>query len=219
MFKQKLFSLTASVIIILLTLACVKTNNNIKQPKLVYLDKEANLSDNTSSEGAIIAPTKEPNHKVLDKEIINTIFLKKEELNLCDGAFQEDFLKEFSTVYIIDSQRKLIEINCYSGAYQGAFQYFLVNFNNDIKPLYLPIFTYNYETQEIVKNEENFLTGFPQYDETQQTLFTFTKYIGPGGCGYIAKYQWQEDRFELLEFKANFDCLNPTLEENWPVIK
>jgi hypothetical protein len=225
MFKQKLFGFTVAVITVLLTFACVKADNNTitntsseKQPTPSSLETEVNLSDDPASQEATNEPTKEPDNKVLDNELINTILSKQKELNLCDDVFQEDFLKEMSRVYQIDAQRMLVEIICYGGAYQPGFQYFLVNSDNDIQPVFLTKLDNETGEGEIVQVEETFLTGLPEYDQTKKTLSIFRKYAGHGGCGYEAKYQWQEDSFELLEFKANFDCDNPVYSENWPII-
>lgn len=150
------------------------------------------------------------------QDLINNILNQKDQLNFCTDGFQEDVAQEYSQVYDINNQEKLVQIICYSGAYQPGSHFFLVN-NNDIQPLYFTQFIEN-ENREILEEQENFITGLADYDQNQQTLSIFSKYAGHGGCGTSAKYQWQEISFELLEYKANFDCNNAISPEDWQLI-
>jgi len=156
------------------------------------------------------------NQQLLEGEIINNILEQKEELGVCKDGFQENIAQENSEVYAINNQEKLVIIHCYQGAYQGGSNFLIVN-NNNIQPLYLTDFEQD-QNGEIIEKQEMFRTGFVEYNQNNQTLSIFSKYAGHGGCGTSALYQWQEISFELLEYRANFNCNKPFSADNWPVI-
>jgi hypothetical protein len=147
---------------------------------------------------------------------INVILNKRKELSLCEDHFEQNSIMEFSNIYTINNEEKLIEIVCYTGAYQSVYQYFIFN-PKDIQPLHLTQFSKN-ESGNVIETQEMLISGIANYDQNQQILSIFNKYAGHGGCGTMAKYQWQEITFELLEYRANFDCNNPIPADKWAIV-
>ena len=155
-----------------------------------------------------------------NENIINEILNRQEELALCDNDLIEDIVKEFSNIYTLNSRDKILEIVCFQGAYQSAYQYFLITFNNnnlEFQSLYFTQFIED-ENGNNQEYQEKLIAGLSNYEINQEVLSIFSKYAGHGGCGNEAKYQWQEINFELLEYKANFDCDNPISSDQWNII-
>jgi hypothetical protein len=157
----------------------------------------------------------------LREKIINEIYDKKDNLQLCEGDIDESLSSKSSSIYKLNNNEYLVEILCFFGAYQGNYQYFFYKINNlqsKISPLYFQEFSKNKNNDFKVKNSIN-IGGIPDYNEENKILTVKTKGRGLDDCGSLAKYQWQESQFELLEYRVKDKCDGNYLDpENYPKI-
>lgn len=138
---------------------------------------------------------------------------KAKDLNMCGGEIDENTYLNMSSVYRLNPGKYLVEILCFLGAYQGNYQYFIyINREKlDILPLELETYEIN-DSGEITSQKVTAISGIPDYNLGAQTLTILTKYRGLGDCGTLAKYKWQGNEFQLLEYRIKENCDGVYLE-------
>lgn len=140
-----------------------------------------------------------------DSEIIKRI-MENDDLRLCNN---DNFLlsEENTTIYELKSTEYLIEVFCFVGAYQGTYQYILYDANqaeHQLGTLSFTIFDERGESLEI--GDTSLLTGYPEFDSETQMLTVDRKARGLGDCGSYAVYQWQNNSFNLVEYRHKGEC-------------
>lgn len=125
----------------------------------------------------------------------------------------------------------VMEFLCSLGAYQGSYQYAVLDMSNpeayQVKWLTIP--QYTFEDKAANGHVEDALTvsGLPEWNDKDSTQFSlFSKSRGIGDCGSVSKYRLTNDySLELTQVKAR-DCDNEHMPsedeeifpEQWPVV-
>lgn len=168
--------------------------------------RELSLSNQSDQQ---LVETQKANPKLLQE--VNQALT---ELNACEGQIDVSVSDKNSSIYQINKQKYLVEFLCFLGAYQGNYEYFLYE-NTISKPKITPLSLLVFEVDQsgkITKNNTRSIGGIPDYNPEQQTLTIVTKYRGLGDCGSLAKYQWQEKEFKILEYRVKATCDGTYLE-------
>jgi hypothetical protein len=125
--------------------------------------------------------------------------------------------------YNLGNGRRLAEVACASGAYQGSQEYYLIG-GNDPSHLVHAISLPTYEAagldgKTLVRKDEDEITGIPEFDAVNKVLTILNRYRGPGDCGSYAVYSFKSDRAVLKEFRAKVECDGTGAEhpEKWPL--
>lgn len=142
------------------------------------------------------------------EKILAYIYKNAKTLGVCQGEIDQDAAQEFSKVYPISEGRYLVEILCFLGAYQGNYEYFLYTRKADgvsLKPLDFDIFEID-DAGKLTKQQTSSIGGLTEFIPEKQELTVLTKYRGLGDCGALAKYQWQQEEFKLLEYRIKNEC-------------
>ncbi len=158
---------------------------------------------------------------VEEAQIINTIYQQKESLNLCNEEQDKDLSSDSAKVYQLNEQEYLGEILCFLGAYQPNYQYFFVIVNSnselEIKPIFFT--TFRAKNKDLQLTDTRTLTGITNFELETKSLIIETKGRGLGDCGSFAVYQWENNNFNLKEYRYKGNCdgvyLNP---EDYPLI-
>jgi hypothetical protein len=140
--------------------------------------------------------------------VLPYIYQNAEKTNLCEGELDRSASEQFSSVYPLAQNRYLVQILCFMGAYQGNYRYFLYEKQADsvsVQPLSLERYEPD-DAGKITKTLENNVGGSPDYNAGQKTLSMITKYRGLDDCGSLAKYQWDRDRFKVVEYRVKDRC-------------
>jgi hypothetical protein len=138
------------------------------------------------------------------EKILNYVYSQIKSRGLCNDEFDYEVSKNISKVYEISSQQYLVELLCFSGAYQGNYEYFLYD-KNGLNLLNFDIFEVG-NLGKIVKTSVNNIGGLPEYNNGEKELILFTKYRGLGDCGAWAKYKFDRREFKLLEYRIKANC-------------
>lgn len=158
---------------------------------------------------------------VEDEQIIKAIYQQKDSLNLCNQEQDQDLSLDSTQVYKLNEQGYLVEILCFLGAYQPNYQYFftLVNStsNIEIKPIFFSTFKAKNKDLQLINSQT--LTGITNFEPESKSLTIESKGRGLGDCGTFAVYQWENNHFNLQEYRYKGNCdgvyLNP---EDYPLI-
>ena len=116
--------------------------------------------------------------------------------------------------FALSDNRKLVEVACAAGAYQGSQEYFLVH-SSGVQPL-------TFRTiQDGKLRDTKELTGLATFDAASGLLKVHTKYRGPGDCGSYAVYTFSRDSAQLKELREKSECDGEGAEhpEQWPLRK
>ena len=158
---------------------------------------------------------------VEEDQIIKTIYQQKESLNLCNKEQDQDLSSDSAKVYQLNEQEYLVEILCFLGAYQPNYQYFFVLVNDSFELKIKPIFftTFKAKNKDLQLTNTRSLTGITNFESETKSLTIETKGRGLGDCGSFAVYKWENNNFNLKEYRYKGNCdgvyLNP---EDYPLI-
>ncbi|ACK69914.1 putative lipoprotein [Gloeothece citriformis PCC 7424] len=147
-------------------------------------------------------------------KLLQEVHQELAKLNACEGQIDATVSDSNSSIYPINQKQYLVEFLCFLGAYQGNYEYFLYENTASkpkITPLSLPIFELD-QSGKITKSDTRSIGGLPEYNPEQQTLTVVTKYRGLGDCGSLAKYQWEEKQFKIVEYRIKRSCDGTYLE-------
>jgi len=123
--------------------------------------------------------------------------------------------------YQINEQESLILVLCFRAAYQDNYRVYYLH-NSEVQPIKLKTL-YQGVNEQI---QEYFVESFASIDPNNDfatkgnKLYILSKGAGHFGCGYYAQYEWNNSskEYELIKFKAHFDCDSPLSHEEWPII-
>jgi Protein of unknown function (DUF1176) len=124
-------------------------------------------------------------------------------LKKCPISFQAEALQR-SEFFRVENKKYIVQIMCYLGAYQGAYEYYLLTENAgqiQSKPLNLLKIS-----EDGSKQVDNSLGGYPTYDSSKKELTVFTKGRGLGDCGAFGRYKFENDRFIAKEIRVKSEC-------------
>lgn len=126
-------------------------------------------------------------------------------LGACPYGFDSTALKN-SSFYKASDGKYIVQVECYLGASQPAYEYYLYTEspNTTIKPLDLTQFDLNYH--QISQEDSNFITGLSKFNQKTQELVVSQKYGSIGDCGTLGKYKFERNQFMLEQFFADFKC-------------
>ena len=204
-------NLLPAILILLLAGSCSQSNSaNSPGGKASPVSNTEDLVAESASE----EPTQEP------ETVLSALRDRAEDLQLCEGETSPETWKQ-SQVYQTGEGTYLVEVLCFMAAYQGNYEYWLYRTNPtgaEVTPLNLTIFEET-ESGELVQQSVPSVGGLPDYDPKQQRLTLFTKYRGLGDCGALAQYQFTDQAFQLLEYRAKSDCDGNYVDpEKYPLI-
>ena len=148
------------------------------------------------------------------EKILDYIYKNAKTLGVCEGEIDKNAAQEFSKVYPVSNGKYLVEVLCFLGAYQGNYEYFLYDRKASeviLKPLDFDIFEID-DSGKITKKQSHSIGGLTEFIPDKQELTVLTKYRGLGDCGALAKYQWQQEKFKLLEYRIKEKCDGNYLE-------
>ncbi len=110
--------------------------------------------------------------------------------------------------YELSDRRYLVEVACAAGAYQGSQVYVL--FDESKSPHQTNVLSFqNYVAEDedkLEKEETAELWGTATFDARSKQLTMLNKYRGPGDCGALAAYGFEDGTPKLLEFRAKTKC-------------
>lgn len=147
-------------------------------------------------------------NRVNPEKILAYIYKNVKILGVCEGEIDQNVAQKFSKVYPISEGNYLVEILCFLGAYQGNYEYLLYTRKADgisLKTLAFDIFEID-DAGKITKKQTPSIGGLTEFIPEKQELTLLTKYRGLGDCGALAKYQWQQEEFKLLEYRIKDKC-------------
>jgi hypothetical protein len=183
--------LSAIALLLLINLGCTSENKKT----------EATDLNNNSNVIAI-------QDSVNPQKILAYIYKNAKTLGICEGEIDVNTAQESSKVYPVSDGKYLVEVLCFLGAYQGNYEYFLYDRQASgviLKPLEFDIFEID-DSGKITKKQSNSIGGLTEFIPEKQELTILTKYRGLGDCGALAKYQWQQEEFKLLEYRIKNEC-------------
>ncbi len=156
-----------------------------------------------------LAQTSEPKLSPYQSRIVNR--LKK-----CSYGSQSDALQK-SSFFRVGNQKYIVQIMCNLGAYQGAFEYYLLTENaGQIQSKPLTLLKVGERGEKLVDNS---LVGYPTYNLFKKELTVFTKSRGIGDCGTFGRYQFENDRFVAKEIRVKTECDGKYIEpEKYPKV-
>jgi hypothetical protein len=109
--------------------------------------------------------------------------------------------------------RQLVQLSCYSGAYNFGSSWFLVAADGTVQALRFPIPASDgsgrMETTEDLVN-----AGF---DASTGVLDSFSKGRGIGDCGSSGRWAWDGRSFQLMHYQLMNDCRGVS-SDLWPVL-
>ena len=145
------------------------------------------------------------------------------------AKFMSDVTSGLSITY--HDTYRVMEFQCGLGAYQGSYQYAILDKRNPehftVKWLTVPQYTFEEDSKSGHVITEPIISGLPTWDPKRPNhLSVFTKFRGMGDCGTLSDYQLTKDySLELTQVKAR-DCDNDHMPANddainparWPVV-
>ena len=143
---------------------------------------------------------------------------------ICDIHALDDFGDESRVIeYEINDTESLAILTCGKGAYQNEYRvFYLDKLTDEVREL---DFDYFYEDENGNFQETSYdsfasVDSYDDFSTTGNNLSVYYKDIGAGGCGYTAKYAWNEDekQYDLEQYNAYYDCDNPKEPDGWPSI-
>ena len=126
-------------------------------------------------------------------------------------------------LFDLGPNRRLVEVACSSGAYQGSEEYFLLEQNGSSSAVHaLSFLTYEAsgpDGKTLTPKSVNEITGLPEFDRVSHELKILNRYRGPGDCGSYATYTFESGTAVLKQFRAKLDCDGTGAEhpEQWPI--
>jgi Protein of unknown function (DUF1176) len=161
-------------------------------------------------------------------EIWSFIFSSKRKFSICNhegSFFDREFKKNKNrqlNVFRIGKDKFFVEVLCFWANYQGNFEFFIYEKfgeNISLKPLLLREFSLD-KNGSIKEANKKSVAALSRFDPINQTLELIAKSRGSGGCGFLARYKYDDDKLNLLLFRAQFECVrrkgyNP---DQYPII-
>jgi hypothetical protein len=138
----------------------------------------------------------------------------------CEEAYEGTMGKETAGLnfYELAAGQYLVEVVCTTGAYQGYQFYSYLDETQSppaARPLTFP--TFESETEGRPKKaERQEMWGMPTFDAGTKRLLIHNRYRGPGDCGSLATYEFQDGVPRLKEFREKAECDGNWVEpEKW----
>lgn len=155
-----------------------------------------------------LAAAPKPAMSTAEKAVLNNL-LKSKKVGFCRDSLDLEAAKRASEVYKLANQQYFVMLQCFLAAYQGNYEFLIVNqqpgAKKPVTKLTLTEFVEN-QAGKVQKVESSSIGGLPIYDPKQRMLTVNSKYRGLGDCGSRAKYQVENSKLKLVEFKAKFAC-------------
>ncbi|OIP72186.1 MAG: hypothetical protein AUK48_11495 [Oscillatoriales cyanobacterium CG2_30_44_21] len=178
-----------------------------EEPLLRYLAKDNSSTSNP--EKSATAP-------------LNYVLQKRQELGVCQDQFSAETLKAGlgSRSFKISDKKYIVQVQCFLGAYQGAFE-FVLWLDESPQPKVIPLqfdgFQEPKDGQKPQKITSRAIAGLPKVNVRTQTISNFTKFRGVGDCGSSSLYKLEGDRLVLQEFRAKYECDGEYVQD-FPII-
>ncbi|MGI0484392.1 DUF1176 domain-containing protein [Pantanalinema rosaneae CENA516] len=151
-----------------------------------------------------------PSEKPEYREVINRLMQHENQVRqMLEGceSLDPEAPQLGSQFHRISDSSYIVMLQCFLGAYQGGFAFYLYNetpTGATVKPLVLD--RYDDDAGKVKKTSSHTVAGYPTYNSDQKRLVVNTKYRGVGDCGTTGTYQLVNDKFVLQKFEADFAC-------------
>lgn len=189
--------------------ACASGAENYATPPTEPTEQGAGSGEQGAGSGVETSlPPSLPVDDRTREEVLAALYAQKDTLKLCDEVFDRDYSQSASQVFSLDEQTYLMQVGCFSAAYQANFefwQYEKTESGVTFTPLMLTSFNQN-SSGDPIREETKTLAGLATYSPATRSLNIFTKFRGIGDCGSMADYQLKNGKFELVKYQAKFDC-------------
>jgi|GEM_PF-1291563 len=149
-----------------------------------------------------------PSEPTSPQAILADLSDRRQALGICADGFDAGISPSGSMVYPVGNHQYLVQMLCFMASYQGSYEYLIYDKSTSetqVKALKLARFQED-ENGQIASLEEQQVGGLPEYDPGRQQLTLYTKFTGAGTCGSLATYQLQGGQFQLVEYRAKFNC-------------
>ena len=112
----------------------------------------------------------------------------------------------------LTGDRRLIEVACAAGAYQGSQEYFLLH-GSAARPLKFRV------VEDGKLKDATEITGLAEFDVKTGELKVHNRYRGLGDCGSYAIYTFPGDEARVKELREKAECDGEGAEhpERWPL--
>lgn len=135
--------------------------------------------------------------------------------NDCEEAFQATAPgRSGIQSFPLGDNRRLVEVACAAGAYQGSQEYFLLD-GSKAQPVKFTV------VEDANLREAVEITGLAEFDESARVLKVHNRYRGPGDCGSYAIYSFTDAGAQVKELREKAECDGEGAEhpEQWPLRK
>lgn len=153
-----------------------------------------------------VIPSEKPEYREVVERLLKHEDAVKEMLKGCE-PLDAEAPQLGSQFYKISDSSYIVMLQCFLGAYQGGFAFYLYTetpTSATVKPLVLD--RYDDDAGKAKKSSSHTVAGYPEYNPDQKTLVVSTKYRGVGDCGTTGTYQLANNKFVLQKFEADFAC-------------
>lgn len=140
----------------------------------------------------------------------------------CEDDWQASGNGRGIDIHRLPDGRRLVEIACTPGAYQGYQLYYLVaasGVGDAPSPLVFPLYSDpGMPRKALQKAPGSAVWGTPDFDRSRGRLRVVNRFRGPGDCGINAVYAFDAQGVRLVELRAKRNCdgRGATHPERWP---
>ena len=127
-------------------------------------------------------------------------------------------------LYPLPGGRRLAQVACAPGAYQGTYVYHLVPPTGAVAgPLAFPDVVDSGEdasAPRLTAERTTEVVGLPTFDTASARLHVLRRFRGVGDCGIALTYAFEQDAPTLTELRGKLACDGTAApSEGWPVIE
>jgi Protein of unknown function (DUF1176) len=149
------------------------------------------------------APSVQSGRPTPKQEILSYFDRNRTKLGLCKDNPQPE-AAAYSEVTKVGDRRYLVQFQCFLGAYQGGYEFYLYSATPQVRvqPLTLRRYTFGAGTW----SQERAIGGLTNFDAQKQQLSIFSKSRGPGDCGSFSRYKLEGNTLKLQEYRVKEAC-------------
>ncbi|PZD73776.1 hypothetical protein C1752_01844 [Acaryochloris thomasi RCC1774] len=186
--KNNQFRILGAVILCSSLLSCksieAKQSTQLQTPTAE--SATAQSSEDTAESVALTLPSGQPATRLVDdlqkSVIFNQILQQKQKLGLCQDSI--DHTEPRATEVFSNGQGQyLVNVLCFTAAYQGAYEFILVEGVNN---------------QFEIKHSGLSLAGYPTLDKKTNVLYNDYKLNGAGSCIQSSQHHWDGYQLKLV---------------------
>ena len=124
----------------------------------------------------------------------------------CEETWQDTDFGSGINPWTLPGGRRLVEVTCFRGAYQGVAMYYLVSAAHKVTgPLVLRTYI-DPGSGRLKASGETRILGLATFTPKTGVLTVFDKFRGPGDCGVYTAAKLTGSRFVTTEVRAKTAC-------------